>query len=376
MSTNEISAVELAQQLIRLDSTNPPGGEAACARLLGELLEKGGFEISYHDFAHERTSLVARLAGAEGDPLCFTGHLDTVPLGQADWSFDPLAGEIDQGRLLGRGTSDMKSGVAAIVAAALRLAGLAQGRGGLLLAFTAGEEMGCMGAEHLVQTPGALSRSGGLVVAEPTSNYPMIGHKGALWLEAILRGKAAHGSMPEKGVNAIEKAARAINSLAGMDFGRPPHPQLGLPTLNVGTIQGGTKINIVPDYAAFALDVRTLPDQSLTEAQEAISKQAGSEVEVRRLLGADAVWTPEEDAWVREVFAVMSDLLGQATQARGATYFTDASSLAPALGGPPTVILGPGEAAMAHQTDEYCLVAKIEEAVEAYFQIGRRWLGL
>ena len=375
MSANEISAVELAQQLIRLDSTNPPGNEAACARLLGELLEKGGFEVSYYDFADQRTSLVARLAGAEGEPLGFTGHLDTVPLGQADWSFDPLAGEIDQGRLLGRGTSDMKSGVAAIVAAALRLAGLVQGRGGLLLVFTAGEEMGCMGAEHLAQTPGALSRAGGLVVAEPTGNYPMIGHKGALWLEAILRGKAAHGSMPEEGVNAIEKAARAINSLTGLDFGQT-HPQLGRPTLNVGTIQGGTKINIVPDYAAFTLDVRTLPGQFMTEAEEIISKRVGSEVELRRLRGADAVWTPEEDPWVQKVFAVMADLLGQTIQPKGATYFTDASSLTPALGGPPTIILGPGEAAMAHQTDEYCLVAKIEEAVEAYFQIGRRWLGL
>ncbi|MBW2617510.1 MAG: M20 family metallopeptidase [Deltaproteobacteria bacterium] len=376
MSANEISAVELAQQLIRLDSANPPGGEAACARLLGELLERGGFEVSCHDFAHERTSLVARLAGPGGDPLGFTGHLDTVPGGQAPWSFDPLAGEIDQGRLLGRGASDMKSGVAAVVAAALRLAGLVQGRGGLLLVFTAGEETGCVGAEHLAQTPGALSRAGGLVVAEPTSNYPFIGHKGALWLEATLRGKAAHGSMPKEGVNAIEKAARAINSLAGLDFGQAPHPQLGRPTLNVGTIQGGTKINIVPDYAAFTLDVRTLPGQFLTEAEEIISKHLGGEVELRRLLGADAVWTPEEDRWVQEVFAVMADLLGQTIQPKGATYFTDASSLVPALGGPPTIILGPGEAVMAHQTDEYCLAAKIEEAVEAYFQIGRRWLGL
>ena len=124
MTTADVpNPLELTRALVAFNTINPPGNERSCAEHLGHLLEAGGFSISYHEFADTRTSLVARIGGSsDTKPLCFTGHLDVVPLGGAPWSVDPFAGEIDDGKLYGRGTSDMKSGVAAFVVAAIRLA--------------------------------------------------------------------------------------------------------------------------------------------------------------------------------------------------------------------------------------------------------------
>ena len=118
---------------------------------------------------------------------------------------------------------------------------------GVLLVITAGEETGCTGADALVSERPPLGKVGALVVAEPTGNKPLVGHKGALWLEAETKGVTAHGSMPEKGVNAVYKAARAVAALQEFDFNVARHDVLGGATLNVGTIHGGLNINSVPD---------------------------------------------------------------------------------------------------------------------------------
>jgi len=145
--TYSTDPVELTRTLVAFDTINPPGNERPCAEYLGKLLDAAGFAVSYHEFDDTRTSLVARIGGSNDvPPLCFTGHIDTVPLGAAPWSVDPFAGEISDGKLYGRGTSDMKSGVAAFVVACTQLADdLARGPG-VVLVITAGEETGCEGA--------------------------------------------------------------------------------------------------------------------------------------------------------------------------------------------------------------------------------------
>src|SRR5689334_682445 len=132
----------LTRELLAFNTINPPGMERACARHLGRLLETAGFTLSYHEFAESRTSLIARIGGdSSKPPICFTGHIDTVPLGAARWTRDAFAGETDGDRLYGRGSTDMKSGIAAFVCAALELAPrLARGPG-LVLVITAGEEI-------------------------------------------------------------------------------------------------------------------------------------------------------------------------------------------------------------------------------------------
>ncbi len=371
-----IDAVELSKRLVRMDTINPPGAEEQCARFVGGLLEQAGFGVKYHEFAPGRTSLVATIGGrADKAPRCFTGHIDTVPLGAARWKMDPFAADSDGGRIYGRGISDMKSGVAAFVASSINLAPQLARTPGLELVITAGEETGCQGAFHIAKKSGALGRAGAVVVAEPSSNYPFVGHKGAFWLHARTRGVTAHGSMPEKGVNAVFKAAKALAVLEKFRFSNPPHALMGQATLNVGSIHGGLNINSVPDEAIMALDIRTVPTVNHAALHAELQGQLGDEVELEVLLDLESVYTAPEHAWIQEVFDVMQPYLGKRPEARVATYFTDAAALNLAYKAPPTVILGPGEAHMAHQTDEFCETERIREAVAAYEDITRRWCG-
>lgn len=374
---DSVNAVELTKELVRMNTVNPPGQEESCARHLGGLLESAGFKVAYHEFSAKRASLVATIGGAAvKPPLCFTGHIDTVPLGAAPWKTDPFAADTDGGKLYGRGTSDMKCGVAAFTAAAINLGGRLSRTAGLELVITAGEETGCQGAFHLAGKSGALGRAGAVVVGEPTSNYPFVGHRGAFWLNARTRGVTAHGSMPEKGVNAVYKAARALAILEKFRFSTPPHPLMGQATLNVGTIRGGLNINSVPDEALIGVDIRTVPSIRHAELKAELQRQLGSEVELETILDLESVYTEPENIWVQEVFDVMRPFLGSRPEPRVATYFTDAAALNIAYRTPPTVILGPGEAPMAHQTDEYCEIRRVEESVAAYEEIARRWCGV
>lgn len=369
-----LDPVELTRTLVAFDTINPPGDERPCAEHLGSLLEDVGFTVSYHEFAERRTSLVARIGGSsETTPLCFTGHIDTVPLGATPWTVEPFAGEISDGKLYGRGTTDMKSGVAAFVVAVLRLGRELAAGPGVILVITAGEETGCEGAYHLAGLADVLGEAGAIVVAEPSSNQPWIGHKGAIWLTARTTGVTAHGSMPEKGVNAVYKAANAIGKLEDFDFNIAPDAILGKPTLNVGTVHGGLNFNSVPDMAEIGIDIRTTPGQDHATILSNLSGYLGDGVELETVVDVGGVLTDPANEWMQEVFDIMSGILGSRPEAHTAAYFTDASALAPAYGGAPTVILGPGEATMAHQTDEYCIVDKIGEAVEAYTEIARRW---
>ena len=375
--THSFSPLSLTRKLIAFDTVNPPGNERECAYYIGNLLENGDFTVTYHDFADGRTSLIARkIYNDERPPLCFTGHLDTVPLGMAEWQRDAFGGGLDGDRLYGRGASDMKSGVAAIILAALRVAAHSRGSSGIVLVMTSGEENGCQGAEFLASKGGVLGSAGALVVGEPTANYPMIGHKGAFWLEAEATGVTAHGSMPEQGVNAIYKAAHAIVRLESFDFGTVPHPVLGAPTLNVGTISGGINVNSVPDRAVFTIDMRTVPTQNVDLIFQALRTCLGQEIVLKKNITAPAVASDPANQWIREVFGVMAPYIGQQPVPRGVTYFTDASALTRAFGDIPTIILGPGEPDMAHKTDEFCFLSKIEAAAEAYAEIARNWCRL
>jgi succinyl-diaminopimelate desuccinylase len=332
--------------------------------------------VSEHAMGEGRSSVVARWPGRGDAPaLCLTGHLDTVPLGGAEWTRDPFAGELDGDRLYGRGSSDMKGGVAAIVMAAERVAALGRGDAGLEIVLCAGEETRCEGALALTRSDGALGRAGAVLVAEPTTNQPCVAHKGVVWLDAVTEGRTAHGSMPHLGHNAVLAMARALARLDDAALDSESHPLLGEATLNVGTISGGININSVPDRATAGLDVRTVPGLDADGVVAQLAALLGEEVRVQPRLALDAIDTDPDDPWVAEVFAAMAPLLDEAPTPRGLAYFTDAAALSPAYGTPPTIICGPGDADQAHRTDESCSVAALQAAEEGFFEVARRWCG-
>jgi succinyl-diaminopimelate desuccinylase len=363
-------SVQLAQQLLRFPSVNPPGNEADCIAYLADMLAAAGLSVETHAFAPRRPSIVARAVGAGAEPpLCFTGHVDVVPLGEIAWTASPFAGEIVDGKLFGRGSSDMKGGVAAFVAATLQqVARDRKLRRGITLIITSGEETGCEGAFHLARV-GALGSAGLLIVAEPSSNLPIIAHKGSLRLSVRVRGKTAHSSMPELGDNAVDKIAEMICRLRSHRFNAPPDALLGPTTAAVTTIKGGLNINSVPDAASFTVDIRTLPHQRHADVLSEMQTLFGAEADIAVVTDFPGFATGGDDPALSPLMAVLAERNGARPPFRGAPYFTDASALVPALNQVATVVIGPGEAEQAHKTDEYCYVHRIETATEIYYDL-------
>ena len=364
------NVIELTQLLVQQKTIT--GNEQACVAILAEICEKAGFKIYEQEFAPGRKNLVAWLP-SDTLSIAFTGHLDVVPLGAAPWSCEPFAGEIADGKLYGRGSSDMKAGVAAMTVAALRAVQNRSKHPGIVLIFTGGEETCSIGARALQNISSRVGEVGALIVAEPTSNFPLVGHKGALWLEALTTGKTAHGSMPEQGDNAIYKAARAVSKLEHFKIQGEAHPIIGKATLNVGTISGGLNLNSVPDRTRLEIDIRTTPEQDNDTILQDVTQLLGEEVSLSEIMNLPPVWTDPADPWVQEVFEISADVLDWQPKPRSVAYFTDASALVSILDSPPTLIMGPGEAVLAHQTDEYCLIDRIDQAVAIYEEICARW---
>ena len=366
----------LTRELLAFNTINPPGMERACARHLGAILEDAGFRVQYHEFAEARTSLIAEIGGdPERPPICFTGHIDTVPLGAAPWTRDAFAGETDGDRIYGRGSTDMKGGIAAFVAAAVELAPhLARGPG-VALVITAGEEIGCEGAKYLADRK-LLGRAGAIVVAEPTANYPYVGHKGLAWYEVETHGVTAHGSMPEVGDNAIVKMAGVIQDLQGFRFPVDQHAIMGKPTLSIGTIAGGLNTNSVPDRARITVDTRTVPGIDHGHLCSSLaSLLAPRGAKVRPIVDTPALYTEPAHEWVQQVFEVCTPFVGERPQPRTITFSTDGADLKRGYGGPPAIIVGPGEPKLAHQTDEWCSRERTRQSVEIFTTLMRRWSG-
>jgi len=324
-------AISLTKTLLGFDTINPPGRERDCARHAGAMLQEWGYKVEYHEYADARTSVIARAGGSdEKAPLCLTGHLDVVSLGTLS------------------------------------------GTPGVVIVLTAAEEGGCMGSKKLAETQ-LLGKAGAIVVGEPTSNYPFVGHKGSLKFSASFRGVSAHGSMPHLGENAVYKAARAVAKLEEFDFKAKKHPIMGEPTLNVGTFEGGSGVNLVPDLAKIGVDIRTVPGVDHKQVIKRI-KQLLGKAEIDVFSDLPPVWTAPDDEWMQRVFEICKPVLGKKARARTATYMTDAANLLKVYSGAPTVVLGPGEAQMAHQTDEYCNMARIGEAVAIYEALIDDWI--
>jgi succinyl-diaminopimelate desuccinylase len=184
--------------------------------------------------------------------------------------------------------------------------------------------------------------------------------------------------MPHLGVSAAYRSARALTILEHFQFNVAPHDHLGSPTLNVGTVHAGLNVNSVPDRAEIGIDIRSIPSLEHSRIQEHLRAELGDDVALEPIVNVGSVWTDPTHPWIREVYAVVREVTGEDTGSvtHTAPYFTDASVLTPAFENPPTIILGPGEAAKAHQTDEYCSVERILAATQIYSLLAARWCGV
>ncbi|MCV7420505.1 M20/M25/M40 family metallo-hydrolase [Mycobacterium yunnanensis] len=308
------------------------------------------------DSAHP-WALLTNDARPHANRLLFACHVDTVPVGvPSDWEFDPLGGDIDNGHLLGRGSVDMKAGLVAAVAALAD----ASDDTPLALLLTSDEEVGSLGAERAVP---ALSehRFGAVIIPEATSNTVHLGHRGALWLEIVARGVAAHGSTPHLGVNAIHQLLDVLQR-ARTELPLATHPDLRQSTWNLGQLNGGTVPNIVPAAASAIVDHRTVGDQEQLLHWWASQPEID---EIHTLIDLPAVWTPSETPWLETLPAVVSH--------DAVSYFTDGSYIAQALPGVPIVVWGPGHPTAMHAVDERVAISDLELATAHFGSAVDSW---
>ena len=366
------SVITLCQELIRINTCNPPGNELTAALYVEDRLRKAGFETSIIKHDENRATLLAMLAGQpQSDTFLFVGHLDTVPVGDtAMWKHDPLEGYSDDQYIFGRGASDMKGGLAALINAAESLKGK-KVRNTILLAFTADEESGCLGSTALVDIP-QVKNSKLLIVPEPTSNQIGVAEKGALWVRINARGKAAHGSMPDQGINAINEILTLMIQLDLSAFQGARNLYLGSFTASLNTITGGIKTNIIPDRCEVSMDIRTLPGQDHSDILAAIERtvrQVTGEHPDYAFVVEPIVSKPglETDCGQAHVSRVVDRIQASKKDAQkiGLNYYTDAVVLVPALD-VPFLLFGPGDADQAHVANERLSIQKLQHSCNIY----------
>lgn len=293
--------------------------------------------------------------------LLLSGHVDVVPAGEG-WTRDPFGGEVDEGRVWGRGSADMLGGVAAFVEAARRRPEVPCG-----ILLTPDEETRMHAAVHAVQE-GFLSGFEAAVVGEPTSLEVGHAEKGVLWLRVVTSGRNAHGSMPHLGENAAARLVQVVGSIESRAFPSATHALLGRATRNLGTLRSGEAVNQVPALGVAEYDVRYLPG---TRAREVLARfeaaivQSGEDARIEILSDHPPFEVPAEHALVQAARGAVARARGGAEpRLLGLPYGTEASKFAPA--GLPCVILGPGEAALAHTNRESVPVEALGQAAEAY----------
>jgi succinyl-diaminopimelate desuccinylase len=328
-------------------------------------------------------SALARLKGqGKGLAFIYNGHLDTVPVGAEKWIHEPFGGEVAEGRIWGRGAADMKGGLATMMSAMKVLAAARVPlKGDLILAATAGEEIDSVGAAAVAKM---LSQEPiqALFIAEPTYNEIYIAEKGVFWVQIQTFGKTAHGSMPDKGRNAILMMVEIINEFQKMDIPCQTHPILGGFTRSLNTISGGVKTNVVPDHCVATIDMRTVPGQdhsAILRRLENTIQELGQRLPdfratVKAVNDHASVETSPSEPVVQKFSALVSEMTGRKMVFKGANYFSDAVGFLPFLK-LPLILFGPGEPGQAHQPNEHVEVAKLVEAARIFAVTAARLLG-
>ena len=368
------------ETLVRTPSENPPGEEAEAARVTANYCEALGFDVSLHELDPGRPSVVARKVFGDGPTLCFCSHIDVVPAGEhALWAHPPYAATVVDGHMHGRGSSDAKGPIAAALEGVQALLSMGVELGGTLeLALVADEEaMGFKGAGFLVENE--IVHPDFTIIGEPTALRIVRAQRGPCWMRIITRGQAAHGSAPERGVSAIKHMAEIISHLEET-LPDITHDVVGGPSINVGTIQGGAKVNIVPAYCVAEVDRRSIPGE--TKESVVASVQAAIDIAKQKYPEIDA--TIELPVYgkpfeVRDDSVVLADVMSAVTDARGsdaevmgfrgssdARFFSEAGS--------DVVVMGPGDITVAHTAHESIDLAELEVGAVAYASAFARLL--
>jgi succinyl-diaminopimelate desuccinylase len=374
---NLASMKELLKSLIRAESTVDKG-ESAAADVLRAHLADRGLDSHVTGWDGGRANIVARMKSTGRRPgLLFACHLDVVPPGEGQWKHPPFSAVEEDGKIYGRGSADMKGSIAALVTAIEKVvSSKAELKGDIIFAAVAGEETDSCGIKKFIaEYRDKLPPLAGVIVAEPTNFEVITAHRGLLWLEVITKGRTAHGSMPQLGVNAINSMRAFLDEFDRMKLSADKHPLLGDCSISVNTISGGKAVNVVPDLCSTKIDIRTLPGQSHTALIEhfgavfARLKKSNPDfdAEVRTVRDVGALETDNDCEFVRKFCSVVG-----CSETTTAGFCTDGPFLTSL--GAPIVIFGPGRGELCHKPDEYVEIADLEKGVDFYRSLLEKFL--
>jgi succinyl-diaminopimelate desuccinylase len=406
-------AISFLQSLIRIPTVNPPGNAyPECARTIGERLRELGYAVEYVELTPEevgelapygqgmpRTNVIGRLPGAQPSPvLHFNGHMDVVPVGPG-WSTDPFGGEVRDGRIFGRGVSDMKGGIAAQIYAveAIRRAGLRlQGsieQSGVVDEESTGNRNAGMG---LLVERGyiAAGRTDYVVITEPLNvDNVCLGHRGAIWGEITTFGRPSHGSTPERGVNAVEhmagfidEAARTLKPLLQQRLNTQPvvPPSASAASLSFNTVDGGSNVNSVPDRCTVAFDRRLVTHETLDDArrelwdilQRRVSTVPGFDYTYTERYATVPTWVSEETELVHAFDAAIQQVLGRAPGHVCSPGTDDQRFVVHNAGIEQCIVYGPGEIVQTHNIDESLAIADFVASMQVMALAAASLLGV
>jgi acetylornithine deacetylase len=369
--------IQLLKELVAIDSVNPslvPGaaGEGRVADAVAHALRAAGLDVELQDAAPGRPNVVGVLRGKQpGRSLMLCGHIDTVGVAGMEAPFTPVERD---GRLYGRGAQDMKGGVAAMMGAARELAASGWPAGELIIAAVVDEEHESVGAEALVQR----WKADAAVVTEPTALEIVVAHKGFAWVDIDVHGRAAHGSRPLEGRDAILRMGRVLARLEALDRelqAGASHPRLGTASLHASLVSGGRELSSYPDRCVLQMERRTLPGEAIDAA--------GREVEriLEALRNEDASFAAEcRPGFARAPYEIAADheltrrlqaavgRTGRPATISGASFWADSAVLGGA--GIPSILFGPGGAGL-HSTDEYVMVDEVLACQRALIELAK-----
>jgi acetylornithine deacetylase len=360
------------------DVGNGPGESALSNLLLERLSVVGDLDVRQQHVTGDRSNVVAVLRGTGGGrSLMLNGHMDTV--GVEGMSIEPFRPVLKDGFLHGRGTCDMKGAIAAMIGAAKSLAGSqSKLRGDLILSFVVDEEHTSVGIAKLVEE----YRADAAIVGEPTDMKIATAHKGFVWIEVETKGKAAHGSVPEKGIDAIVHMAKVVTRLNELQdkLNAREHPLLGPPKIHTSTIQGGTHWSIIPNRCVLRLERRTLPEETTTLVMKEIDELLHSisleddnfKAEARKIFERPPLETAPNEPIVQTLQQTITETTGTNQTPVGVPYWTDGAILSHSAS-IPTCLFGPGDISVAHSPDEYVNAENVLQAADIYRTITQKF---
>jgi acetylornithine deacetylase len=375
-------AVALARALVQIDSRNPTlapdsPGEGECARTLATVLDEWGFAVQLVDAVPGRPNVVARMGPVDAPALMLNGHLDVV--GVEGMIHQPFSADLQSGRIYGRGSADMKGGLAAMCAAAATSASRKSERQ-IIITAVVDEEYESLGMRALLA---AGVRAELAIITEPTRLAICPSHRGFAWFNVELKGKAAHGSRYDVGIDAITHAGLLLAELDRLEHTRetgPTHPLLGRGSLHASKIQGGVGMSTYPERCNLAIERRTIPGEPVEKATREITdacarvKSDRPEFDARITLSTAQLPSdvPVDAPVVRRLVGAV-EREGLPVSIEGLSAWTDAALLNEA--GIPTVCFGPGDIALAHAAEEFVPVDDIERATRVLARVVREWCG-